>query len=46
MTEKTLEIVINYNFRCRRCHRPGVTESGLCLYCTRKEIRESIRGYR
>jgi rRNA maturation endonuclease Nob1 len=45
MAEKR-EIVINYNFRCRRCHRLGATESGLCLRCGRKEIRESIREYR
>jgi rRNA maturation endonuclease Nob1 len=34
MDEKR-EIVINYNLRCRRCHRLGATESGLCLRCSR-----------
>jgi rRNA maturation endonuclease Nob1 len=43
---KSLEIVINYNLRCRHCHRLGATESGLCLRCGRKVIQESIRQYR
>ncbi len=39
----TLEIVIDYNRRCKLCGRMGATDSGVCLKCVLKVMANKKR---
>lgn len=33
-------IEINLDEKCKRCHKPGVTQNGLCLRCINKALKK------